>query len=103
LNRQFILTEAAEADLRSVIQYTRNRWGEVQTRKYVKTLERGMTRLAAGEGHFRTLDDIHRGLRVARCEHHFVFCLPRKNAPALIVAILHEQMDLIVRLTERLG
>lgn len=102
MNRQFILTKAAEADLRSVIRYTRNRWGEVQARKYIGTLERGMTRLATGEGHFRMLDDIHHGLRAARCNHHFVFCLPRQNAPALIVAILHEQMDLILRLSERL-
>lgn len=42
-------------------------------------------------------------LRMMRCEHHYVFCLPRWSAPALVVAILHERMDLMVRLTERLN
>jgi toxin ParE1/3/4 len=31
-----------------------------------------------------------------------VFRLPRADKPALIVAILHERMDLLVRLTGRL-
>ena len=41
-------------------------------------------------------------LLVAHCEHHYIFCLPRKRAPALIVAILHARMDLMTRLAERL-
>lgn len=61
-----------------------------------------MARLAAAQGHFRVLAEIHPQLRVARFEHHFLFCLHRSDAPALVIAILHEQMDLIVRLTDRL-
>ncbi|EQB99260.1 plasmid stabilization protein [Photorhabdus temperata subsp. temperata M1021] len=38
------------------------------------------------------------GLRMGRYEHHYVFCLPREGAPALIVAIFHERMDLMTRL-----
>ncbi len=42
------------------------------------------------------------GLRMGRYEHHYVFCLPREGAPALIVAIFHERMDLMTRLADRL-
>jgi len=31
------------------------------------------------------------------------FCLPRQSRQTLILAILHERMDLIARLKERLG
>ncbi|EDF6616196.1 type II toxin-antitoxin system RelE/ParE family toxin [Salmonella enterica subsp. enterica serovar Newport] len=41
-------------------------------------------------------------LRMGRYEHHYVFCLPREDGPALIVAIFHERMDLMVRLADRL-
>lgn len=41
-------------------------------------------------------------LRVAHCEHHYVFCLLRANEAALIVAIFHERMDLMARLADRL-
>jgi len=41
-------------------------------------------------------------LRMVRCEHHYIFCLPRDDAPALVVAIFHERMDLMARLADRL-
>ncbi len=42
-------------------------------------------------------------LRMAYCEHHYVFCLPRDKVPALIVAVLDERIDLMVRLADRLN
>ena len=38
--------------------------------------------------------------RVSRCEHHYVFFV-REDA-AIILAVLHENMDLIARFRERL-
>lgn len=99
----YVLTRDAEADLRGIVRYTRKEWGAAQVRSYVATLKEGIARVAAGEGVFRELDTLYPGLRMARCEHHYVFCLPRENAPALIVAILHERMDLMVRLAARLN
>jgi len=46
---------------------------------------------------------MHPGLWMARCEHHYAFCLKRDIDPPLIVAILHERMDLIQRLGDRLS
>ncbi len=98
----YLLTDAAETDLREIIRYTRRQWGDAQVRSYVARLEQGIERLAAGEGVFKELGAIHPALRVAHCGHHWVFCLPREDAPALIVAILHERMDLMARLAGRL-
>ena len=84
------------------IRYTRQQWGDAQVRRYIALLERGIARLAAGEGSYKSLDEIYPSLRAARCEHHYVFCLPRENAPALIVAIFQERMDLMTRLVNRL-
>jgi plasmid stabilization system protein ParE len=98
----YLLTDAAEADLRGIIRYTGTQWGDAQVRSYITQLERGIGRLAAGEGAFKPLSEIHPALRMAHCEHHYVFCLSREDAPALIVAILHERMDLMARLAGRL-
>ncbi|OKP00821.1 type II toxin-antitoxin system RelE/ParE family toxin [Xenorhabdus eapokensis] len=98
----YILTQAAEADLRAVIRYTRQHWGEAQVRRYIEKLESAMTRLATGQGIFRDMGTLFPALRMAHCEHHYVFCLPRINEPALIVAIFHERMDLLTRLSGRL-
>ncbi len=102
MSTSYILTAAAEADVRSIIRYTRKQWGDAQVRAYMAKLEAGITRLAAGQGSFRDMSEIHPGLRMSRCEHHYAFCLIREDEPSLIVAILHERMDLIQRLGDRL-
>jgi plasmid stabilization system protein ParE len=42
------------------------------------------------------------GLRVAACGRHLIFLMPRPDAPALVLAILHERMDILARLSSRL-
>jgi toxin ParE1/3/4 len=103
LTNDYVLTEAAEADLRDIIRYTRNEWGDAKTRSYVARLTRGIERIAAGQGASGDMAALYPGLRMVRCDHHYVFCLPRDDAPALVVAILHERMDLMARLADRLG
>lgn len=98
----YVLTDEAEADLRSIIRYTRKTWGTERVHRYVAALEQGMMRIAVGEGSFKDMSQLHQGLRMAHCEHHYVFCLPRRDAPALVVAILHERMDILARLVGRL-
>ncbi len=99
----YLLTAAAEADIRDIIRYTRKQWGDAQVRHYVAALEQGIARLAARQGVFKDMDALYPSLHMARCEHHYVFCLPRENAPALIVAIFHERMNLMTRLADRLN
>lgn len=101
MSASYILTAAAEAYLRSVIRYTRQRWGDNQARRYIDDLTRGIERLARGEGPFKDMTSLHRGLRMARCEHHHIFCFACDDAPALVVAIFHERMDLMARLAAR--
>lgn len=99
----YILTAEAESDLRSVIRYTRAQWSAAQVRRYVSTLERGIANLAEGKGPFKDMSALYPALRMARCEHHYIFCLLREDAAALIVAIFHERMDLMKRLAGRLN
>jgi len=103
LSKDYVLTAAAEADLRGIIRYTQKEWGGIQARRYVAKLEEGMTRLASSKGSFKDMGALYPALRMAHCEHHYLFCLPRENAPALIVAILHERMNLMTRLADRLN
>lgn len=99
----YVLTREAELDLRGIIQHTRRKWGDAQVRRYVNKLEQGMARLATGQAQAKDMSAIYPTLRMARCEHHYLFFLPRKQAPALVVAILHERMDLMTRLADRLA
>lgn len=41
--------------------------------------------------------------RVAACGLRFIFCMPRPDASALMLEILHERMDILARLKSRLS
>lgn len=88
--------------MRAIIRYTRKQWGDDQVRRYITKLEEGITRLSTAQGPFKDMSALYPGLCMASCEHHYVFCLPREDAPALIIAIFHERMDLMARLASRL-
>ncbi len=89
--------------MRGIIRYTRTAWGNAQARRYIAKLEQGIARLASGQGTFKDMSALYPALLMAYCQHHYVFCLPRENSPALIVAIFHERMDLMTRLAGRLS
>lgn len=101
--RNYVLSDAAEADLREIIRYTRKQWGDAQVRRYINELEQRIARLVMDQEPFRDMSELYPALRMARCEHHYVFCLPREHAPTLIVAILHKRMNLMTRLAHRLN
>ncbi len=98
----YVLTVAAETDLREIIRYTHAHWGDAQVRRYVSKLEQGIARLAARQGRFAELSKLHPALIMSRCEHHYIFCLHRDEEPALIIAILHERMNAVARVANRL-
>ncbi|CAM3063176.1 Plasmid stabilization protein ParE [Komagataeibacter xylinus] len=58
--------------------------------------------LVEGHSAFKDMSTLCPGLRMVQVDHHYIFCLPREGAPALVVAILHERMDLLTRLAGRL-
>jgi len=102
ISRPYILTAGAADDIREIARYTDRQWGKQQREADVAQLEKVATDLALGKGVFRERNDVYPGVRVQLAGHHFVFCLPRKAEPALILAVLHERMDLVARLTGRL-
>jgi toxin ParE1/3/4 len=101
--KHYLLTAKAESDLRNIIQYTRSEWGNTQTRRYIEKLEQGIVSLIEGKHGSKDMDDLYPKLRMKKCEHHYIFCLPRDHQPSLIIAIFHERMDLMKRLSDRLG
>ena len=103
MTRLYILHPAAAADLREITRHSRKQWGEAQTRTYTTQLKHGIEELAKGSGFYKDLSVIHPGLRMVLCEHHYIFCLPRDEAPALVIALLHERMDIMTRLKLRLS
>ena len=100
---EYQLAPDAEDDLLEIAIYTIETWGVEQADVYESAFDRCFRAIARGEA--RSSEPIpHRPeLHVTRCQHHYVFFVHTRDSPALIVAILHENMDLMTRIGERLG
>lgn len=96
------LSPGADEDLENIARYTFKTWGTAQTRKYMDALEQCIENLARGEERFKDMKDLRPGMRMVRCKHHYIFGLMRPSSPMLVVAVLHEKMDLIQRVRKRL-
>ena len=99
----YVYTRQAEAELREIVRYTTRQWGVAQARAYARQIDTVASALAAGQGVFKDWGDLLPGLRVQAAGSHCVFCVHRPGQTALILAILHQRMDLMARLKDRLA
>ena len=102
MSRPYVLTKGAADDLSAVIRHSLQHWGRERTRTYVMQLEAAVIAVAADQGVYKDLSSVYPMLRMAKSGKHFIFCLPRVNNASLVLAILHERMDMIERLKVRL-
>lgn len=100
--RSYTLTPDAENDLVAIATYTIATWGLEQAARYEAALESCFESLADGSARSKAPIAHRPELRVVRCEHHYVFVRLEEEAPPLILAVLHEKMDLMERLKDRL-
>jgi toxin ParE1/3/4 len=102
LTATFELTRPAGEDLDAIAIYTIETWSPLQAERYLDDLEACFDAIAARDAIVRVPLPTMPDLVECRCGHHFVYALHRPLRPLLIIAILHESMDLVVRLRERL-
>jgi toxin ParE1/3/4 len=98
----YALARPAQDDLRAIARYTLKEWGKAQSLRYAASLERCFLQIAARTVFSRPLFERYPELRVSRCEHHYVFYLQGEDRPPRIIAVLHEKMDMLARLKNRL-
>ena len=99
---EYELTPDAEEDLRGIARYTDRTWGRAQSRRYREQLEHRFTAIARGDVHTQGVDPSQPEIRRTYCQHHFIFFVQEAREPPLIIAVFHENMDLIARLKKRL-
>lgn len=94
------LTPAAEHDLRDIWSYTCKTWGLEQADKYFDRIEACCDAVGEGRARSRSFDTLPEDVQIHRCEHHYIVWLAGDRP--IIIAILHERMDFVRRLKDRL-
>ena len=102
MTRSFVYAREAQAELHEIVRYTAKQWGAAQARDYAGLIDAAATDLATGRGLYKDWGFLLPGLRLKAAGSHFVFCVLRPGKPALVLAILHQRMDLMARLRRRL-
>ena len=100
--RPYDLTPSALDDLKEIARYTLTTWGEKQSLTYADLLEKHFCAMAARTAYARTFSKRYPQILVSRCSHHYIFYLHPEGKPPCILAILHERMDIVNRLKNRL-
>jgi len=96
------LAKAAEEDLKSIARYSISKWGLGQAARYGAVLDAHFEAIGSGKARTRIFLQHRSELRVSRVKHHYVFHLERRRQCPLILAVFHENMDLMTRLRARL-
>ena len=96
------LAAAAVEDLQDIAQYTVSKWGARQAVNYGARLDAHFVAIGNGTARTRIFLSPRHELRVSRVEHHYVFHLERQKRRPLILAVFHENMDLMTRLRDGL-
>jgi toxin ParE1/3/4 len=96
------LTPDAEEDLLEIGRYTIATWGVNQASRYETALKHCLGAVRRNEKADGAIP--HRPeLRSSRCKNHYIFALFRGKARPVILGVLHEKMDLLARLRERIA
>jgi len=97
------LTLHAEEDIKGIARYTLKQWGKNQSMRYAGMLERYFRKIASGTVYSHSFSGNYPQVKVCHCEHHYIFYIQPDRKQPVIIAVLHERMDMLVRLKKRLG
>lgn len=96
------LSIEAEDDLRDIAEYTLKKWGnkifEQYRRGLIKTFEAIANKEVIEKRVSKNLSDVF----VSKFRHHFIFYLTALNQKPIIIAVIHEQRDILNHLVKRL-
>ncbi len=98
----FELSHLADGEIVGIIRYTFKKWDTDQAIRYVGFLDAHFEAIGRGEVRTKVVLGHRADLHMSRCQRHVIFFQKRADDRPLILAVLHEQMELMERLQERL-
>ena len=98
---KFELTKRAVEDLTDIWNYTCENWSEHQADIYYQLLIDSLKEIADNPHIGKDYSEIAKSLRGFKVGRHIVFFREKEGLKVEITRILHEQMDLKNRITEK--
>lgn len=99
----YTLSSAAQDDWYNILEYTYDRFGEEQVRIYTAKLNDCLHDLANDNGLWKEIAIDESVVRVKNCHRHILFAKVTASNTVTVIAILHERMDIVNRLKDRMA
>ena len=97
------ITPSARKDLRDIAKYTIETWGQNQANVYAGKLASCFLAIADRKILSRQFSKKLPTVEFVRCEYHYVFFVRDHDGNSIIIAVLHERMDMLTRLGSRIS
>jgi toxin ParE1/3/4 len=101
--KNYELSTDAEEDLREVARYTLNKWGKEILQEYREGLKNLFEQIGNQKQPKKQFSENFPELLVAKYKYHYIFYLGENVAKPIIIGVIHERRDIVVRLNERLS
>lgn len=98
---KYKLTNKAVEDLTNIWNYTLEKWSEKQADKYYNMLVDNFNEIARNPGLGKNYSDIIDSILGFRVGRHIIFYRQVRDNEIEVTRILHEQMDLKIRIKEK--
>lgn len=96
MRTRYVLTARADADLRETTAWSRARWGEELTRRYLDDLHEGAQFVAEHQSTLRGRQELSGGtaLRMYPVREHYIVYEPLGERFIAIVAVIRQRRDI---------
>lgn len=98
----YLLSSEAEQDLRELIRFTKQKWGNDQVIKYREVLKNTFELIVKGTRPDKLFTNSIDELFFYKAGAHYVFYLRTMDQKPLIIAILHPRREILKHLRKRL-
>ena len=98
----YLLSSEAEQDLRELIRFTKQKWGNDQVIKYREVLKNTFELIVKGIRPDKLFINSIDELFFCKAGAHYVFYLRTMDQKPLIIAILHPRREILKHLRKRL-
>jgi plasmid stabilization system protein ParE len=98
----YLLSSEAEQDLRELIRFTKQKWGNVQVVKYREVLKNTFELIVKDTKSDKLFTNSIDDLFFCKAGAHYVFFLRTVDEKPLIIAILHPRREILKHLRKRL-
>ncbi len=94
-------TPSALSDLDDIWRYTEYNWGRNQAISYISQIENTCHDVTSGNKVLRRLPEIEALSGFCKCGSHYIFFI-QNSKETVVLTVLHEKMDLIQQINDRL-